>query len=89
MREANLRHLAPIVALLAEGVDRNNGSTVLGGCDGVVALLTEGVDRNETSAQALPMAAGRPPHGGRGEKCVVEIGSVVELVRRPPRGGRG
>ena len=34
------------VALLAEGVDRNQSFHILSLADGVVALLAEGVDRN-------------------------------------------
>ena len=36
----------PMVALLAEGVDRNLTSPLLLGLTGRVALLAEGVDRN-------------------------------------------
>ena len=55
----------PCVALLAEGVDRNNNT--LGNIGPIyVALLAEGVDRNHLSTLA-----------------------VVELMRRPPRRGRG
>ena len=45
-----------LVALLAEGVDRNFANRVYHRPP-QVALLAEGVDRNDTSAQALPMAA--------------------------------
>ena len=56
---------ALVVALLAEGVDRNNNT--LGNIGPIyVALLAEGVDRNHLSTLA-----------------------VVELMRRPPRRGRG
>ena len=36
----------PRVALLAEGVDRNNLTPVIRETEGLVALLAEGVDRN-------------------------------------------
>ena len=54
-----------MVALLAEGVDRNT----LIGADGntyYVALLAEGVDRNCSTPSASGSATGRPPRGGRG-----------------------
>ena len=58
-------YLARLVALLAEGVDRNRNS-----CTSrlltVVALLAEGVDRNHVGAVFLPGSFGRPPRGGRG-----------------------
>ncbi len=55
----------PTVALLAEGVDRNNqfGSSSKGNG---VALLAEGVDRNLDCEVYAYAAAGRPPRGGRG-----------------------
>ena len=40
------RHLSMMVALLTEGVDRNDGGYHRLGFDRQVALLTEGVDRN-------------------------------------------
>ena len=59
-------YTAPIlVALLAEGVDRNYYRE-LGLYAEDVALLAEGVDRNEKLADALREIAGRPPRGGRG-----------------------
>ena len=39
-------HFCAIVALLAEGVDRNKLTKVTTGWGAVVALLAEGVDRN-------------------------------------------
>ena len=77
-----------IVALLAEGVDRNVYPVDC--CSKVytspssrrawieipwiahtpymtaVALLAEGVDRNVKPIRSSPLAAGRPPRGGRG-----------------------
>ena len=53
------------VALLAEGVDRNNDATpniIIG----MVALLAEGVDRNVNPSVSLMAACCRPPRGGRG-----------------------
>ena len=56
---------SPLVALLAEGVDRNEfpgrGMPL-----GVVALLAEGVDRNLMGAADALEDVRRPPRGGRG-----------------------
>ena len=54
-----------IVALLAEGVDRN----II--CQQrrdrhPVALLAEGVDRNTVRGCRVALRFGRPPRGGRG-----------------------
>ena len=54
-----------MVALLAEGVDRNRQArgprlTVK------VALLAEGVDRNQIPLTSVMPSRGRPPRGGRG-----------------------
>ncbi len=54
-----------VVALLTEGVDRNNPPD--GGFAAPrVALLTEGVDRNFDVYCIFKSNVGRPPHGGRG-----------------------
>ena len=55
-----------MVALLAEGVDRN--SPYAWTCTILirVALLAEGVDRNEVNKPPCAASAGRPPRGGRG-----------------------
>ena len=53
------------VALLAEGVDRNPGVSVLRHADDV-ALLAEGVDRNFVLDVGHAIFDGRPPRGGRG-----------------------
>ena len=54
-----------LVALLAEGVDRNQ---IRNNKDGLylVALLAEGVDRNHTPVTVRPSRLRRPPRGGRG-----------------------
>ena len=54
-----------LVALLAEGVDRNVFQTVITAIIGV-ALLAEGVDRNAFFVQHYFCVACRPPRGGRG-----------------------
>ena len=53
------------VALLTEGVDRNDMNAEPYK-DIVVALLTEGVDRNKGGGVDCLDGTGRPPHGGRG-----------------------
>ena len=55
-----------MVALLAEGVDRNLAPDSESTAGSEVALLAEGVDRNDivTSGQLTP--DGRPPRRGRG-----------------------
>ena len=55
-----------IVALLTEGVDRNNDFSKIGFVDMQVALLTEGVDRNAATITIDKVLESRPPHGGRG-----------------------
>ena len=54
-----------MVALLAEGVDRNNLCGLERG-RAEVALLAEGVDRNAESLAAPLVDLCRPPRGGRG-----------------------
>ena len=54
-----------LVALLTESVDRNHTHAI----DRIackVALLTESVDRNTAVCLAVPLPAGRSPHGERG-----------------------
>ena len=55
-----------MVALLAEGVDRNTSSLKMKQCSGEVALLAEGVDRNIALEAECAGVTGRPPRGGRG-----------------------
>ena len=55
-----------LVALLAEGVDRNSFRFVVLAFYVNVALLAEGVDRNARKITARPQRLGRPPRGGRG-----------------------
>ena len=54
-----------MVALLAEGVDRNYEVNGYGDPD-KVALLAEGVDRNITQTSLTSTVLSRPPRGGRG-----------------------
>ena len=57
--------MATLVALLAEGVDRNTHAyTSL--TNFPVALLAEGVDRNYAALISQHGKLGRPPRGGRG-----------------------
>ena len=54
-----------MVALLAEGVDRN--IELLAAFLGYeVALLAEGVDRNRSTIMPVRSDGGRPPRRGRG-----------------------
>ncbi len=56
-----------LVALLAEGVDRNAAGPQFGDIVVDVALLAEGVDRNWDCYEVLADdPVGRPPRGGRG-----------------------
>ena len=63
--DASADHIWTVVALLAEGVGRNQ---VLLTSFKVfqVALLAEGVGRNQFSGLKGQTGAGRPPRGGRG-----------------------
>ena len=77
-----------MVALLAEGVGRNQSKT-LSRQVGVVALLAEGVGRNFLN----PSAAYGVPASPSSRRAWVEIGYRRSHRRkwsgRPPRGGRG
>ena len=53
------------VALLAEGVDRNQYGWFERRLQ-YVALLAEGVDRNIVNVDKVARFRGRPPRGGRG-----------------------
>ena len=53
------------VALLAEGVDRNQ-TWSKSPRRSSVALLAEGVDRNDNDVDKFIASFGRPPRGGRG-----------------------
>ncbi len=80
---------AALVALLAEGVDRNSPFAALRGYDEQVALLTEGVDRNDRMERDL-----RPhPKSPSSRRAWIEILNDAarrdDLSGRPPRGGRG
>ncbi len=55
-----------VVALLAEGVDRNAQDWLAVFIDMTVALLAEGVDRNLRGLVLFGLILGRPPRGGRG-----------------------
>ena len=54
------------VALLAEGVDRNQKDPSTMVLVGQVALLAEGVDRNIRAHHYSGKVVSRPPRGGRG-----------------------
>ena len=76
-----------VVALLAEGVDRNasDEETIR---DALVALLAEGVDRNRTDLTfALIRVVALLAEGVDRNKAGQGIQSIIN--GRPPRGGRG
>ena len=54
-----------MVALLAEGVDRNDRE-LMRQLATIVALLAEGVDRNMRCVNTITPSMCRPPRGGRG-----------------------
>ena len=55
-----------LVALLAEGVDRNLNLDISDLRPLTVALLAEGVDRNLSWTYPAGRSVCRPPRGGRG-----------------------
>ena len=77
-----------MVALLAEGVDRNHTKISDKTVQIPVALLAEGVDRNhcrlclETSWNVALLAEGV-------DRNTEAPQNLAELQSRPPRGGRG
>ena len=76
------------VALLAEGVDRNNLKE-RGIEMAKVALLAEGVDRNleDEAAKAVQEAVALLAEGV--DRNYEGLSTVDDLIGRPPRGGRG
>ena len=78
-----------LVALLAEGVDRNSAVSHRSYCLLMVALLAEGVDRNTTTADyyTAHSAVALLAEGVDRNFRFVPEGSG--WPRRPPRGGRG
>ena len=76
-----------MVALLAEGVDRNLQSPPECGTL-EVALLAEGVDRNYTTARSTkPEPVALLAEGV--DRNTARFRSSPTTTRRPPRGGRG
>ena len=61
-----LKFFQRIVALLAEGVDRNIKRLRKAVKEPLVALLAEGVDRNIKRLRKAVKEPRRPPRGGRG-----------------------
>ena len=80
--------IVALVALLAEGVDRNSrgvDEVVLS----VVALLAEGVDRNWITG-AEPRSPGQVALLAEGvDRNLQDAVEAKKKLRRPPRGGRG
>ena len=78
-----------LVALLAEGVDRNFRCRRSPRSAGPVALLAEGVDRNLDYFEVIP-ALDKSPSSRRAWIEIRRREAGVDLSRgRPPRGGRG
>ena len=77
-----------VVALLAEGVDRNSQQDTSRSLAGV-ALLAEGVDRNNPTLKIEGLLLKSPSS----RRAWIEISVRQDVqgrpVRRPPRGGRG
>ena len=79
-----------IVALLAEGVDRNAKAKAFSESETYVALLAEGVDRNtlmfgaSKGQQQVALLA-----EGVDRNCCSASRAALWQSRRPPRGGRG
>ena len=77
----------PSVALLAEGVDRNQ-QMLKDAAHGHVALLAEGVDRNSlTASNVRPQPVALLAEGVDRNNMLSE--DVFKMIGRPPRGGRG
>ena len=78
-----------LVALLAEGVDRNRNSICSRVEQSSVALLAEGVDRNLAcyTKQAQPDYVALLAEGVDRNSCPTTLTLVTRC--RPPRGGRG
>ena len=78
-----------LVALLAEGVDRNSFSGIQKAAPGMVALLAEGVDRNLLSWWFRLRHCGSPSS----RRAWIEMPNFNQPQSRthgrPPRGGRG
>ena len=80
--------LLSLVALLAEGVDRNPASSTITKERRQVALLAEGVDRNKITwdvqePERVALLAEGVDRNQKGSLILVTGSS------RPPRGGRG
>ena len=85
----DLYKLLTVVALLAEGVDRNIQQTFEATPLSGVALLAEGVDRNFCS-DLMHRTAYRSPSSRRAWIEICPTTSPPTGTRsRPPRGGRG
>ena len=89
IRRIALSALFRRVALLAEGVDRNNEVHQYQNYDNIVALLAEGVDRNIITPRTgnlvalVALLAEGVDRNDKGYKV------AADADRRPPHGGRG
>ena len=81
--------VSPIVALLAEGVDRNNVPCRIIWDHFKVALLAEGVDRNKTLSKHTAVVWWSPSSRRAWIEIPTTQSSRTSPMGRPPRGGRG
>ena len=77
-----------VVALLAEGVDRNIQS-IIRPCDIKVALLAEGVDRNILADLMVALGRDVALLAEGVDRNPAFFARELLLIGRPPRGGRG
>ena len=77
-----------LVALLAEGVDRNDVVHVPVLCSDV-ALLAEGVDRNVPCDKIGRVKEGSPSSRRAWIEIIDLVHDLQKKFCRPPRGGRG
>ena len=84
---ATIKSPSAIVALLAEGVDRNK-KVLAHRIYEHVALLAEGVDRNQSPLLRLPLLQVALLAEGVDRNCLISS-TVASMYCRPPRGGRG
>ena len=77
-----------LVALLAEGVDRNVFAGIVQAAD-KVALLAEGVDRNTLRLYGIDLYSMSPSSRRAWIEIARPPSCTVCIAGRPPRGGRG
>ena len=78
-----------IVALLAEGVDRNLQAEQSFRAEAQVALLAEGVDRNFAQLYTYTSYANVALLAEGVDRNSIDQAAIIRMTSRPPRGGRG